>query len=268
MVEKEVIRSRSNGLLKRVGAVLAGKDTANVVLEGDRLIDDALAAGWQAEAILVAEERGDRLAELARAGHGPRAVEGELLARVGTMKGAPGILALCRRPALHPVERLTAQERALCLVVWGLADPGNLGALARSAEAAGASALVVGAGGVSPWHPAALRGSMGSLLRLPVYGGGGPEAVYETLHSRGFSQVRASTRGGADPQKTDWSGPLALWIGGETGSFPEELAECDFVDVTIPTVAGAESLNVTVAGSLLLFAAGRASSAPPSAGAP
>ena len=111
MVEKEVIRSRSNGLLKRVGAVLAGKDTANVVLEGDRLIDDALAAGWQAEAILVAEERGDRLAELARAGHGPRAVEGELLARVGTMKGAPGILALCRRPALHPVERLTAQER-------------------------------------------------------------------------------------------------------------------------------------------------------------
>ncbi|MAE27543.1 MAG: RNA methyltransferase [Planctomycetota bacterium] len=257
MVEKEVIRSRSNALLKRVGAVIKGKDSAALLLEGDRLVDDALAAGWRMDAVLVAEERSERLAELAAAGLGPRAVDGDLLASVGTLKGAPGIVALCQRPPLHAVEDLPAGERDLCLVVWGVADPGNLGALARSAEAAGATALVVGAGGVSPWHPAALRGSMGSLLRLPVYGGAEAQAVHAALARLGFSQMRAHTRGGREPGELDWGGPTALWIGGETGSFPAEFTEGDFLAVTIPTAAGAESLNVAVAGSLLLFAAGR-----------
>jgi TrmH family RNA methyltransferase len=262
MPEKEVIRSRSNALLKRVGSVIAGMDKSTVVLEGDRMVDEALEARWDMEAILVAEDREERIAGLEAVGQHPRAVDGDLLARVGSLKGAPGILALCPCPPVRDVAELDASPRSLCLVVWGVADPGNLGALARSAEAAGASALLVGAGGVSPWHPAALRGSMGSLLRLPVYGGHSAETIYGILTRKGFRQVRASTRGGVAPMDQDWEGPIALWVGGETGSFPTDQKGQAFEDVTIPTAGGTESLNVTVAGSLLLFSAGRVENGP------
>ncbi|MEE8468715.1 MAG: TrmH family RNA methyltransferase, partial [Planctomycetota bacterium] len=76
-----------------------------------------------------------------------------------------------------------------------------------------------------------------------------------TFASSGLRQVAAAARGGRAPDETDWSGPLALWVAGETGALPA-VASC-FDAVTIPTVGAVESLNVAVAASLLLFAAGR-----------
>ena len=77
----------------------------------------------------------------------------------------------------------------------------------------------------------------------------------EELREHGFRQVRAATRGGAAPSEFDWSGRIALWVGSETGALPEDCAP--FEQVTIPMKGAVESLNVTVAASLLLFAAGR-----------
>jgi len=256
----EPIRSRSNPLLKRVRAAAAGRGEDEILLEGDRLVDEALAAGLELTAVLVAEERAGRLAELARRGAPVRAVGGELLADVSALESSPGCLALARAPAARGPEALPDAPDALVVVAAGLQDPGNLGALARTAEAAGVRALAVTAGGCRPWNPKALRGSMGSLLRLPVIELAPTQASVTALAGQGFRHVCARTRGGTPFERFDWSGRIALWLGGETGAFPGELARASeaFAGVSIPMAGAAESLNVTAAAAVLLFAAGRA----------
>ena len=248
----ETIRSRQNALLKRVRAVASGKERGVLLLEGERLVLDAVAAGAALEAVL-AEEDHELPAELA--GAPVRRVQAGLLQGLGTLHTEPSVVALAQPPAAVALEDLPADPGALLLVVAGVADPGNLGALARSAEAAGATAMVSLLGGVSPWHPRALRGSMGSLLRLPVVRGLGAQETRALLNARGWRSIGAATRGGRTWRDADWSGPVALWVSGETGEEPEALA--DLERVTIPMAGGVESLNVTVAASLLLFAAGR-----------
>ena len=256
MPANETIRSRANPLLKRAGAVLSGLEPGTIVLEGDRLVDDALAAGVVLESVLVADDREDRAESLERKGLVVRRVQAALLGRVSALATSPGILALARAPVSVGIESVRLDERALLLVAAGIADPGNLGAVARSAEAFGARALFVTRGSASPWSERALRGSMGSLLRLAVGHGIPAEGLARSLSERGVRQACAATRGGADPMAFDWRGPVALWVGSETGDIPE--AARAFEKVTIPMAGEVESLNVAVAASLLLFASGRA----------
>ena len=255
MSANETIRSRANPLLKRAGAVLAGQETGTIALEGDRLVDDALAAGVAFDTILVADDREDRAAALERSGKLVRRVESGLLARVSGLSTSPGILGLAVAPLPIDLGRFPVDERTLFLVVAGVADPGTLGALARSAEAFGARALLVARGGANPWSAKALRGSMVSLLRLPVSHGIAVNEIARALAARGVRQVCAATRGGASLRSFDWRGPIALWMGSETGALPESAR--DFERVTIPMAGQVESLNVAVAASLLLHASGR-----------
>jgi len=249
-----VIRSRQNSLLKRVGAVGAGKEADRFLLEGERLIRDALKGGVELEVVLVAEDRMDLAGELAADGAEVRLVETDLLQQVSSLKTSPGSLALGVAPRLRGVGEWTPGEDALVLVVGPVSDPGNLGALLRSAEAVGVSAVVCLSGGARPFGPKALRGSMGSALRVTILDGE-PAETRAALHERGFRQVRAAAKGGTDAADFDFSGRFALWIGGETEDLSVEVG--DLESITIPTVGGVESLNVAVAGAVLLFIAGR-----------
>lgn len=250
------IRSRANPLLKRVAGVIAGRDREGLVLEGDRLVDDALRAGWQLELALVAADRAQRAEELRARGVPVHLVEPELLRRTGELKSSPGVLALGRRPRARALAELRGTGGPLVLVAAGIAEPGNLGALARSAEAFGCRALIHLAGGASPWSAKALRGSMGSLLRLPVFEAPAAGDVAECLGRAGFRQWRAEPRGGRAPAEIDWSGASALWIGGETRALPEITR--DFEAVTVAMMGDVESLNVAAAASVLLYAAATA----------
>ena len=254
-MDDSVIRSRQNASLKRLRAVRAGKHDGLIVLEGLRLVRDAVASGLELEELFVAEDREEWCEEFASLGDRLRVVDPDVLASASELVTSPGLIAACREPRQYSIAELEVEERALFLVVGGIADPGNLGALARSAEALGARAIIVLRGGASPWNDKALRGSMGSLLRLPVLRAGDAESVARELAGRGVRQIVAATRGGLPLDELDWKGPVALWIGGEVGGAPE--AAADFERVTIPMANGAESLNVTVAASLLLFATGR-----------
>ena len=249
-----VIRSRQNSLLKRAGAVGAGKEEGRFLLEGERLIRDALGAGVELEVVLVAEDDMALAGDLAADGVEVRLVEPALLQQASKLKTSPGSMALGVTPELRSVSEWTPGARDLLLVVGPVADPGNLGALLRSAEAAGVSAVICLSGGARPYGSKALRGSMGSALRLPLFGGEASE-TRAALEGLGFRQAKAATRGGADAADYDFEGRFALWIGGEVDDLPAEVA--DLHAVTIETAGGTESLNVAVAGALLLFAAGR-----------
>jgi TrmH family RNA methyltransferase len=249
------IRSKQNPIIKRIGAVRAGLEPQTVILEGDRLVLDALDAGVNLEIVLVGDNRAEFAVELMRRRHTVHLVDSELMERISGLKTSPGSLALCAAPASVALDRLPLDATTRILVAAGVADPGNLGALARSAEAFGARALAVARGGASPWNERAVRGSMGSLLRLPVAHGLEADEIAQTLSSRGVRQVYAATRDGADAHRFDWRGPLAIWVSGETGALP--IARRDFESITIPMAPTVESLNVAVAAAILLFASGR-----------
>jgi TrmH family RNA methyltransferase len=260
MTTPEVIRSRTNAKLKRVGAVRAGKEAGMLLLEGERLVADAVESGVTLELLLVSEEqreRGNPAIDAWMSGALEAAlVESAVLAQASTLETPPGVIALARQPRGIEASELELEAHTLLLAVAGLSDPGNLGALARTAEAAGVRALYVSPGSASPWNAKALRGSMGSLLRLPVLAPLPLDELARELGARGVRQAAAATRGGTSWRDFNWKGPLALWVGGETGAEPACFE--DFERVSIPMAATVESLNVTVAASLLLFAAGRA----------
>ena len=255
----EIIRSSSNAVLKRVRAVQRGRERGWLLVEGERLVDDALANGLTLEWVLVAERRGSDARRWSAQGVRTCLVADFLMASLGHLKSGPGVLALVATPTPRDWDLLPEEPDALLVVVDGIQDPGNLGSIARTAEAAGACGLVVLPGGCRPWNEKALRGSMGSLLRLAVFEAGDAIEAWEALSGAGFRVVSARTRGGSQAFRFDWSGRVALWVSGETGLTSPELARrLEAVEgVSIPMAAGVESLNVTIAASVLLFAAGR-----------
>lgn len=252
----EVIRSRQNSLLQQLHLVAQGKRTEEILLEGERLVLDAILAGVQPRVVFLSE--GVDPKALLEAGLPPaalRLVAKDLLQRASQLRSCPGLLALAPPPAEQSLTALAPQGRDLVLVVCGVGEPGNLGALARAAEGAGARALVLAGQGVHPMNPKCLRGSMGSLLRLDLVREADPGRVARTLAELGWRQAKAATRAGQSWREFDFKGPLALWINGETGQ--RVPAMDDLAGITIPLAGRAESLNVAVAGALLLFAAGR-----------
>lgn len=257
--EVPVIRSAQNSKVKRVRAVRAGKEEGVVLLEGLRLVRDAVAGGVALEALLIAEQLFHVERDLMDVAQGARLpvefVDAELLQRVSGLKSGVEVLAIAREPEVRPVGELgdALAADALVLVVDGVQDPANLGALVRSAEAAGVAAVVHVAGGAGIFHPRTLRGSMGSALRVAVFAASDAPSALEAVRAAGLRVLRPDTRGGTDWRTVEWSGRVALWIGGEAGA----AGEVEGQGVTIPMGGAVESLNVTVAASLLLFAAGR-----------
>jgi TrmH family RNA methyltransferase len=132
-----------------------------------------------------------------------------------------------------------------------------VGALLRSAEAGGATGAFVTGASANPFSWKALRGSMGSALRLPIATSVPPDRVMSEMRRAGLRTVASVVRGGTDPDRIDWTGPVGLWVGGEGPGLPDDLADrCD-ERVTIPMAPQVESLNAAVAGALLVYAARR-----------
>ena len=117
--------------------------------------------------------------------------------------------------------------------------------------------MLVSGTSANPFSWKAIRGSMGSALRLPVAGGLTNASVLTCLRSAGIRAVAAVPRGGEDPDTVDWRGRVALIVGGEGAGIPDEVARrCDRL-ASIPMAARVESLNVAAAGAILVYAARR-----------
>jgi RNA methyltransferase, TrmH family len=142
----------------------------------------------------------------------------------------------------------------LIVIAAGLQDPGNLGTLVRSAEAFGATGMILLPGTVSLANPKTLRASSGSAFRLPVVAMPAEDA-FAALREAGVQICAAVARGGASV--VDLRGPWALLLGNEGSGLPDEwLAQAD-TRLTIPYPGAVESLNAAVAGSVLLYEAMR-----------
>ncbi len=148
----------------------------------------------------------------------------------------PRVIAIYRR------EDLPREPRAATLALWHVADPGNVGTLIRAADAFGAG-VALSEGCADPTGPKALRASMGSIFRVPL-------GAFDEPAGRRIALV---PRGAESLAEVDLSGDVVFVLGAERDGLPEDvLAGCD-ATATIPLAAGAESLNVAMAGTVALY---------------
>jgi len=143
------------------------------------------------------------------------------------------------------------------VVCADLRDPGNAGTVLRSAEGAGAGAVVLCDGSVEAFNPKTVRASAGALFHVPVVQGGPPEEVLDRLGAAGLRRLGASADGGVPHTATDLTGPVALVLGNEASGLPPGLAERLDAMVTVPLVGRSESLNVGMAAAVLCFEVAR-----------
>jgi TrmH family RNA methyltransferase len=175
---------------------------------------------------------------------------------VSPVRSASGIAALAARPS-SGADRLYAGARSLVAIAVDVQDPGNLGAIVRVAEAAGATGVVAAGASASPFGWKALRGSMGSGLRLPMAAGIDADVAVADAHQRGCRIVATVPHGGTPVFDVDLTGPLAVLIGGEGSGLPPSLVDAADERVTIPMQAPVESLNAAVTAALILYEARR-----------
>jgi TrmH family RNA methyltransferase len=258
---REIIKSRSNLFVRRLHKLIRnGREEGLVVVEGVRLAEEALAARLSiVEAAATPEmarhERGRRLIEEITARRATlRWLDPSVLASLSDVETSQGVLLLARRPDLRA--SLVSGERPLALILAGVQDPGNLGSLLRTAEAAGVTGVFVGSGCADPFAPKALRGAMGSTFRLPV--GFRPAVATEiaTLRHSGVAVWAAAAEGKAY-DAIDWRKPTALVVGNEGAGLPDALVNACNGRVSVPMGGRVESLNVAVAAGIILFEAAR-----------
>lgn len=234
-------------------ALRRSKGAATALLEGPHLVLEALAGGVALGTVLATPEflRSARGAPL-RALADVHEVAPELLAGIADADSPRDVVAAASLPRAG-ADALPRVHDGVYVYGAGLQDPGNLGALARVAEAAGAAGLALAAGSVHPNHPRALRGSAGSLLRLPVAVHSSLDALLAHLAAVAPRTVALVPRDGVPLWDAPLDGTLALLVGGEGPGLPDPLAAAADVQLTVPLAGAVESLNATVAAALVLF---------------
>ena len=256
-----IVNSKQNARLKELRRALAspGRKAEGLAgVEGPHLVEEALRAGLRIKCIFA----GDGL--LHHVQRMPLSPEIEVLVmpwgilagNLSTETPQP-VAALVEIPSWSWAQVLdTKKGSPLVIVLAGLQDPGNLGTILRSAEAFGASGVVALPGTVNPWNQKAMRASAGSVFRLPLIQAG-VDDCFARLHEGGVKVLTTVARGGTVAEALDFLAPVALLIGNEGGGVPEEIAALADGAVTIPCPGPVESLNASVAASVLLYEASR-----------
>jgi len=170
-----------------------------------------------------------------------------------TPQGVAALVRIRHASADHLLERAGIGP---IVVAAGLQDPGNLGTIMRSAEAFGAAGVFLAEGTVSPYNAKVLRGSAGSIFRLPVVQTPVAQLV-PLLRQRGVRMVATSSHKGTPLREANWTLPLAIFIGNEGAGLSRDLMHQMDESVVIPQAPQVESLNAGVAASIVLYEAAR-----------
>lgn len=265
-----MITSRQHPIVKEFRELARGGGPL-ILLDGWHLLGEAAAAKLAVDTIAMcgpptAVEQ-DVVDRLRRSGAQIVEVSGAVLNALSPVNSPTGVVASARRPTVSG-GAIFDPAPALVLAAAGLQDPGNAGAIIRSAAAAGATGVVLDESSADPWGWKALRASMGSAFHLPVLRSRAIGALVREWRQAGLRIAATVPRGGTPMHNVDFTTPTAVLLGGEGAGLPEVLVESADVRVTIPMRGGIESLNAAVAAAVLLYEAQRqrALARPPAGG--
>lgn len=253
-----MITSVSNNLVKMAASLRHKKGRLErklYLIEGIHLVIEAMKARapirqylWN-EKILESGEGKELLSKLARLAEGVEVSEA-VFSKIAETETPQGILALVELPETGGFD-LT--KYSFGLIVDGVQDPGNLGAIIRTAWAAGVDCLLLTAGTADPYQGKVVRATMGGIFQQPIYRDLLPDVIAAAAGRGGF-QIIAGYPGAARLYfETNLEPPTLLLVGNEGRGAAEEWERLPIQKVRIPQAGGAESLNVAIAAGVLVF---------------
>ena len=252
------VEGRHNALVKELRGAFSRADlteAGDFAIEGLRIVEEAIRSAVRFHAVFFSESAqkfADRLLPQIGAHVETVVLPDKLFSGVVPSETPQGVAALVRYRQSSLEDVFQQLEGGPLVAVAGLQDPGNLGTIVRSAEAFGAAGVLLGEGTVSLFNPKVVRGSAGSIFRLPIVRVRLAE-VLPQLREQGVRLIATSSHKGAPLPQANLAGPLAVVIGGEGRGLPRDLlAEVDEI-IAIPHTPQVESLNAGVAASIVLY---------------
>lgn len=256
------VNSAANPLIKQYRRLMQSRkhrrETGLIVLEGPNLIDEALKAGFEPESVIFTrrfyERGGDRILSKLAPGVIKAEVAPGLFKQVALTESPQDVAAVFPNPEWQPA-KLLSMAPSLAIILDGLQDPGNMGAVIRTGAAAGAGAVFYTPGSVDPSNPKALRSTAGSLFHVPV-ACAAREQLINGLRD-GYQLVVADPRAQQLFWEVSYLMPTAFVIGNESRGASSIWSGETGLKVSIPQHGKIDSLNAAVAAGILLYEAVR-----------
>lgn len=276
----EIISSKDNKKIKYLRSLLekgsARKKNRQFIVEGIKLVDEALVYGKVCEIILseslykeiisggliknaLLADNGKNLIAYVNEANSTTVVSDAVFKTVSETINPQGVVAIVTMPEYEILnEEFLAQTynktgKIKLLILEDTADPGNLGTIMRTAEAAGVTGVIMGRGTVDIFNPKAVRSTMGSIFRLPfIYVEDVRETIRE-LKKYGISFYAAHLKGKQSYKDVKYSDKAGILIGNEARGLSPETAELADIYIIIPMQGKVESLNAAVAAALMMY---------------
>ena len=276
----EIISSKDNKKIKYLRSLLekgsARKKNRQFIVEGIKLVDEALVYGKVCEIILseslyeeiisggliknaLLADNGKNLIAYVNEANSTTVVSDAVFKTVSETINPQGVVAIVTMPEYEILnegfltQTYNKTGKIKLLILEDTADPGNLGTIMRTAEAAGVTGVIMGRGTVDIFNPKAVRSTMGSIFRLPfIYVEDVRETIRE-LKKYGISFYAAHLKGKQSYKDVKYSDKAGILIGNEARGLSPETAELADIYIIIPMQGKVESLNAAVAAALMMY---------------
>ncbi|MCP5094993.1 MAG: RNA methyltransferase [Chloroflexi bacterium] len=249
-------------MFRRVATAKGRMQTGYFSIEGIRLHERALRANVLIENVLVGQDllsnattrEKQVLQDLEDAGCVVTAVPPSLMTKLTNGRSLGALLGLIKTPPSPDLPTLLTQDQSpLLLVALNIVDPGNVGAMMRTAHAFGCTAMIA-TGASDPFHPKTVRTSMGSLFKLPVVQVADEVALLRDLEDMNVVRMGTAVSDGISLHKTNLQNrSVAVFMGNEYWGLPPSISECMDVQITIPMSSGIDSFSVNAAAAVILY---------------
>jgi RNA methyltransferase, TrmH family len=266
MPEVTRITSRDNRRLIEVRKVRDGKEKGHIFIEGVRLADEALRSELDLTECVVSasfreSDRGSSIVRILSNRNVP-VIEtpDQLFSGVADTVNSQGVILIARRPETGRNRLNTGRSTVasgLFVFLQETNDPSNLGAVIRTAEAAGVDGVIISVGSADALSPKALRAGMGSTFRIPVWDSATLKECVTWARENGIQSIAADISGRRSYSEIDWLRPSIIVCGSEANGL--SIGDLELVDdvAIIPMKNGVESLNLAVSTGIILFEAVR-----------
>ncbi len=253
IMENIVIESNQNKIIKEINSLKAKKErdkTGLFILEGKRLIEE-IPTSWEIKYLLKSESYKDYINF-----ENVYTVKDSLFEKISETVNPQGILAVCHINEFD-VTNVDYGNSPFFVILENVTDPGNMGTLIRTADAAGAAGIFLSKGCVDIYNPKVIRATMGSIFHLPIYRNLNLAEIMENFKNNNVKTLAAHLKGTSTPYKIDMTTACAVIIGNEANGLSDEISEMASDLVKIPMPGKAESMNAGIAGSILIYEAVR-----------
>ena len=262
------IESKDNPRLKLARKIRDGLEPAFIFVEGVRLAEEAVRSNLSIEFCLFEKgasaesRRMDILDSIWSKTTNIFEVDELLFSAISDTRSPQGVILICKRPKVDQASFEMESERRSALLPLTVFlseanNPSNLGAVVRAAEAAGVAGIIVSKNSADIFSPKALRGSMGSTFRMPIWAGATNMEVTDWARSNGISMAGATADGARSYTELNWSIRRMLVLGSEAHGIPADVESRLDEQISIPMDTNVESLNLAVAAGIILFEARR-----------